>query len=59
MAKKMRYCCYCGAEMGEIEDRYYERTDTCGSAECNCFAADDAQAEREERHRQLDEDMGW
>lgn len=59
MAAKMRRCWFCGVEIGLIEDRYYDRlTDTCGAPECERemrFALDE---EREEAHRQLDEDRG-
>lgn len=56
---RVRHCFYCGADMGWIEDRYYDRTDTCGSPECNRYARDDAAAERDEAHERLDRDMGW
>ena len=54
-----RFCCYCGESLGVVEDRYYQRDDTCGRLECNRAARDDAEAEREEAHEQLDRDMGW
>jgi hypothetical protein len=57
MAKKMRFCFYCGAEMGEIEDRYYQRNDPCGAPACNRFAREEEQAERDEAHRRVDEDF--
>ena len=56
---KIRHCPYCGADMGFIEDRYYDGRDPCGARECNRMARDDAQAEREEAHERLDRDMGW
>jgi len=56
---KMRHCWNCGAEMGVIENRYYDRGDTCGQMECEREARNAAQAEREEAHEQLDRDMGW
>jgi hypothetical protein len=56
---KIRHCPNCGAGMGFIEDRYYDRRDTCGSRECEREARNDAYAEREEAHEQLDRDMGW
>jgi hypothetical protein len=56
---KMRYCWNCGAELGVCEAKYYDRGDTCGSLECNREARYAAEAEREEAHRQLDEDRGW
>jgi hypothetical protein len=56
---KERFCWYCGASLGEIEDSHYEPTDTCGKRECERAANDEARAQREEAHRQLDRDMGW
>jgi hypothetical protein len=52
--KKMRHCWNCGAELGEIEDRHYEKTDTCGARDCDRAARDMCQEEREERHREID-----
>lgn len=54
-----RFCFNCGASMGVIEDRYYDRRDTCGSRECEREARDEAAAERDEAHERLDRDMGW
>lgn len=59
MAAKERFCWNCGASLGVIEDRHYDRRDTCGSRECEREARDEERAEREDAHRQLDEDMGW
>lgn len=56
---KMRHCWNCGAEMGVIESKYYDRSDTCGKTECEREARDQARAERDEAHEQLDRDMGW
>lgn len=55
---KIQYCCYCGAELGVYVRMYGER-DTCGAPECERRMRDDARAEREEAHRQLDRDRGW
>lgn len=54
-----RFCFNCGASLGVIEDRYYDRTDTCGDRECERAARDQAECEREDAHEQLDRDMGW
>lgn len=54
-----RHCWFCGESMGVIEDRYYERGDTCGKPECEREARYQAQAARDEAHEQLDRDMGW
>jgi hypothetical protein len=53
----MRYCFNCGAELGCYAD--YGRLDTCGAMECERAARDEARAERDEAHEQLDRDMGW
>jgi len=54
-----RHCWYCGASLGIVQDRLYDRTDTCGALECNRAARDQIAADREEAHEQLDRDMGW
>ena len=54
-----RHCWFCGASMGIIEDRHYDRGDTCGKLECDRAARDAQAAEREEAHERLDRDMGW
>jgi len=56
---KERFCPYCGASMGIIEDCYYDRRDTCGERECARWARDEEQEERNNAHEQLDRDMGW
>lgn len=58
-AGKERHCFNCGASMGFIENKYYDRRDTCGKRECEREARNEAYAEREEAHEQLDRDMGW
>jgi hypothetical protein len=52
------YCYYCGEDIGE-KDRFSDRLDDCGSPECSRQARNDAAAERDEAHEQLDRDMGW
>lgn len=56
---KMRHCFFCGAELGVIESRNYDRRDTCGARECEREARDNAIAERDVAHEQLDRDNGW
>jgi anaerobic ribonucleoside-triphosphate reductase len=56
---KIRRCWNCGADMGFIENRYYDRRDTCGSRECEREARNQDQAERDEAHERLDRYMGW
>lgn len=55
--KKMRYCFNCGAELGEYSE--WEALDHCGAPECAREARAAIEAEREERHRQVDEDYRW
>lgn len=54
-----RHCWNCGDSMGVIENRYYDRTDTCGKSECEREARYQRNAERDEAHEQLDRDLGW
>ncbi len=56
---RRHHCSYCGEDMGEWDRRYCDAADTCGKAECNRWARDNAQAKREEAHEQLDIDMRW
>lgn len=58
-AGKVRHCFNCGADMGFIEDRYYDRLDPCGARECERAARDAHAEERDEAHDRLDRDMGW
>ena len=61
MAAKERFCWNCGESLGVIEDRHYDRGDVCGKLDCNRAARDAAQSERDERHRQIDDEYngGW
>lgn len=60
---KIRHCWYCGADMGWIENRYYERNDPCGKIECNRAARDAYAEERQNAHDDLDRNVyggdGW
>lgn len=56
---KQRFCWNCGADMGLIEDKYYDSRDTCGSTECERENRDRHAEEREQAHEQLDREMGW
>lgn len=56
---KMHFCFNCGAELGILPDRLYDRTDTCGARECEREARDQDAEERERAHEDLDERMGW
>jgi hypothetical protein len=55
----MRYCFYCGEELGCCAG--YEPLDTCGKSGCEREArtARQRQIERDEAHEQLDKDGGW
>lgn len=55
---KERFCWVCGESMGFVENRYYDRRDTCGARECNREARDAEAVERREAHEQLDRDRG-
>lgn len=55
---KIRHCWYCGADMGFIENRYYDRGDTCGKQECDRAARDAHAEEREEAHDRVDDYYG-
>jgi hypothetical protein len=57
--KKMRHCCYCGAELGFYSDADWDPRDTCGFRECEREMRQIERGEREEAHRRLDEDRGW
>jgi hypothetical protein len=57
MSGKLRHCWNCGDEMGVIEDRYYDRMDTCGKRECERAARYARESERAEAHRSVDEDF--
>jgi hypothetical protein len=54
---KMRYCCYCGEELGVYAD--YDLLDNCGKSECMQYSRDEQRYEREEAHRKLDHRRGW
>lgn len=56
---KERFCWNCGASMGFIEARHYDRTDTCGKPECEREARYEREAERADAHAALDESNGW
>jgi hypothetical protein len=57
MTSKMRHCFNCGEEIGF--DAYYDPLDTCGKNACLREAQEQAQMERDERHEQLDHEMGY
>jgi hypothetical protein len=54
---KMRFCFYCGAELGCYAD--HDPLDTCGARECERAAQDEIGAMRDEAHERLDRDNGW
>ena len=54
---KMQYCDYCGDEIG-VGHRYYRDRQTCGKGECERWARDEEQAERDQAHEELDRNMG-
>lgn len=56
---KERFCWVCGVSMGFIENRYYDRMDSCGATECAREERDAHAEEREEAHRDLNRWMGY
>lgn len=58
---RIRHCWNCGADMGFIEDRHYERIDVCGKIECNRAQQDAFAEERQSAHDAVDDyfNGGW
>jgi len=56
--EKLQFCDYCGTEIGFFVRQWREMY-TCGARECQRWERDQHEAEREEAHQRLDEDMGW
>ena len=58
---KVRHCWNCGANMGFIENRWYDSRDTCGSPECEREARDAWEAERDAEIDRVNDrfDGGW
>lgn len=55
---KMQFCFNCGEELG-VYAAYHGDLQVCGQIEC-CRAEREAmQAEREEAHQRLDDEMGY
>ena len=52
---KRRYCWNCGADMGFIESRYYDRMDTCGERECEREARNAHEQARQDAHDAIDD----
>lgn len=48
----------CGADMGFIENRFYDRTDVCGKHECNRAQRDAYAEERQAAHDRVDDYYG-
>ena len=59
MTGRERFCWFCGDSLGVIEDRHYDRTDTCAKRECVRESYDQERAERDDAHEHLDRDRGW
>lgn len=55
---KMQYCFNCGEELG-VYVAYYGDLQNCGKSECMRAERDAYQAEREEAHQRLDDEMGY
>ena len=54
---KMRYCFICGCEIGIYENRFHNRTDTCGERECERDVRNMYEQEGAEAHEKLDRDL--
>jgi hypothetical protein len=54
----MQHCFNCGAEL-VVYRSYYGQVENCGAPECMRAEREMHAAERDEAHRQLDEDMGY
>ncbi len=54
---KIRHCWICGADMGFVANRHYDRRDTCGALECDRETRDAYEAERQEAHDAVDNDF--
>lgn len=54
---RMRYCFYCGDELGVYAD--WEPLDTCGKSACEREARYTAEENRAEAHERLDRNLGW
>lgn len=55
---KIRHCWNCGDDMGFIENRFYDRMDTCGKIECTRAERDAYAEEREAEHEAVDDFYG-
>lgn len=55
---KMQHCFNCGAELG-VYSAYYGDLQNCGASECTRAERETMQAEREEAHQRLDDEMGY
>lgn len=56
--EKHQHCDFCGDDLG-VYVRYGREPQTCGKPECELWARDEMQGERDEAHEQLDRDMGY
>lgn len=56
--ERRQVCAYCGDDLGPW-GRYSDRNDACSKRECQAWELDQAQAEREEAHERLDNDLGY
>lgn len=52
----MRYCFNCGEELGVMKSIDYDPLDTCGKAECEREARWAAQADRDARFAEAEQD---
>jgi hypothetical protein len=55
---KVRHCWNCGANMGFIENRYFDRMDTCGARDCEREARNAFEEDRQAAHDAVDDYYG-
>jgi hypothetical protein len=55
---KKQYCFNCGEDLG-VYEAYYGDLQNCGAPECMRAERETLQAEREEAHQRLDDEMGY
>ena len=54
--KRMKYCDWCGAELGMVPAAWVNEPESCGDRECDRQVRDMINAEDEERRMRAEED---
>lgn len=55
---RIRHCWNCGADMGFIENRYWDQLDVCGKIECHRAQQDAFASDRQAAHDAVDDYYG-